>query len=74
MITVAELRAQLALFPDDAFILAYPGAALLDIHGLETAADILRWHQEHQTPADVQRHLATILKPEEVYLTLAAFA
>ena len=74
MLTVADLRAQLAHYPDETLVLACAGGEVLDVHGLETAADILRWHQAHQTPAHVQQQLAHMLAPEYVYLSLVYFA
>ena len=70
MMTVAELRAALAHYPDETLIVACDGREVLDFHGLETAADILRWHREHHTPAHVQQQLARLLSPDDIYLSL----
>jgi hypothetical protein len=73
-ITVADLRAQLDHYPDDMLIFACDGGTVHDVHGLETAADILRWGQEHGRPKDVQEHLVEMLSHKEVYLSVVAFA
>lgn len=75
-ITVADLRAQLDNYPDDTIIFACDGIDLLDVLGLETPADILRWHQEQHTPADVQQALARSLAvvPNAIYVELVHFA
>jgi hypothetical protein len=55
-------------------IFACDGGTVHDVHGLETAADILRWGQEHGRPKDVQEHLVEMLSHKEVYLSVVAFA
>jgi hypothetical protein len=43
-LTVAQLRAQLARYPDDTWVLACTGGEVLDVHTLETAGQTASEH------------------------------
>jgi hypothetical protein len=72
--TVAELRAQLAQYPDDTHVFALDGVEVLNIDAVTTILDELHCHQEVESGPEIQALLLLRLKPTEVYVSLSHFA
>jgi hypothetical protein len=74
MLTVADLRAQLAQYPDAMEVLALDGLEVLDIDAVTTIMDELRCHQAMASGLEIQALLLLRLKPSACYVSLSHFA
>jgi hypothetical protein len=72
--TITELRAQLAQYPDEMPVFALDGVEVLDIDAVSTLTDELRCHQEVGTDMATEALLILRMQPTSAYVSLSHFA